>query len=58
MMHSEVGAVGAKLLGCGPSGEVSRIRILFLADAVARELDEALRVLDEVLAEVEATAPG
>jgi 4-aminobutyrate aminotransferase-like enzyme len=43
---------GVKLLGCGPSGEVSRIRILFLADAVVRELDEALRVLDEVLAEV------
>jgi 4-aminobutyrate aminotransferase-like enzyme len=43
---------GLKLLGCGPSGEVSRIRILFLADAVVRELDEALRLLDEVLAEV------
>ena len=45
---------GLKLLGCGPSGEVSRIRILFLADAVVRELDEALRVLDEVMTEVEA----
>jgi 4-aminobutyrate aminotransferase-like enzyme len=44
---------GLKLLGCGPAGEVSRIRILFLADAVVRELDEALRVLDAVLAEVE-----
>jgi 4-aminobutyrate aminotransferase-like enzyme len=46
---------GAKLLGCGLAGEVSRLRILFLADAVAREIDEALRVLDGVLTEVEAT---
>jgi 4-aminobutyrate aminotransferase-like enzyme len=49
---------GLKLLGCGPSGEVSRIRILFLADAVVRELDEALRVLDEVMTEVEASPPA
>ncbi len=48
-------ARGLKLLGCGLSGEVSRIRILFLADTLAREIDEALRVLDEVLAEVEKT---
>jgi 4-aminobutyrate aminotransferase-like enzyme len=46
---------GAKLLGCGVSGEVSRLRVLFLADAIAREIDEALRVLDAVLSEVEAT---
>lgn len=49
---------GAKLLGCGLSGETSRLRILFLADAVAREIDEALRVLDAVLTEVEATKPA
>lgn len=48
---------GLKLLGCGPSGEVSRLRILFLADTLAREVDEALRVLDEVLAEVGAAKP-
>jgi 4-aminobutyrate aminotransferase-like enzyme len=49
---------GAKLLGCGLSGEVSRLRILFLADAVAREIDEALRVLDAVLTEVETSEPA
>ena len=48
-------ARGLKLLGCGASGEVARLRLLFLADSLAREIDEALRVLDEVLAEVEAS---
>jgi 4-aminobutyrate aminotransferase-like enzyme len=46
---------GLKLLGCGLAGEVSRLRLVFLADVIVRELDEALRVLDEVLAEVEAS---
>jgi 4-aminobutyrate aminotransferase-like enzyme len=45
---------GLKLLGCGLAGEVSRLRVLFLADSLAREIDEAVRVLDEVLTEVEA----
>ncbi len=45
---------GLKLLGCGPAGEVSRLRLLFLADTLAREVDETVRVLDLVLAEVEA----
>jgi 4-aminobutyrate aminotransferase-like enzyme len=49
---------GLKLLGCGPSGEVSRLRLVFLADTLAREIDEALRVLDRVLAEVEAAPPA
>ncbi len=43
---------GLKLLGCGPSGEIARLRLVFLADTLVRELDEALRVLDLVLAEV------
>ena len=43
---------GLKLLGCGPSGDVARLRLVFLADTLAREVDEALRVLDRVLAEV------
>ena len=46
---------GLKLLGCGAAGEVSRLRLLFLADTLGREIDEALRVLDAVLAEVERT---
>ncbi len=49
---------GLKLLGCGSSGEVSRLRILFLADTLVRELDEALRVMDEVLTEVEGGKGG
>jgi 4-aminobutyrate aminotransferase-like enzyme len=48
-------ARGLKLLGCGLAGEVSRLRILFLADAVANEVEEFVRVMDEVLAEVAAT---
>ena len=49
---------GAKLLGCGPAGEVARLRLVFLADTLAREIDEALRVLDAVLSEVEASPPA
>jgi 4-aminobutyrate aminotransferase-like enzyme len=40
---------GLKLLGCGFAGEVSTIRVLFLADTLAREIDEFLRVLDSAL---------
>ncbi len=47
---------GLKLLGCGPSGEVARLRVLFLADSLAREIEEAVRVLDRVLEEVGATS--
>lgn len=49
---------GLKLLGCGPAGEVSRLRLLFLADTLVRELEEAIRVLDGVLAEVAAAKPA
>ncbi len=42
-------ARGLKLLGCGWEAEVSAIRVLFLADTLTREIDEFLRVLDEVL---------
>jgi len=45
---------GLKLLGCGPAGDVSRIRLVFLADALAREIDDFARVFAETLAAVEA----
>ncbi len=44
--------MGLKLLGCGWSGEVAPIRILMLADTLTREVDEFLRVFDEVLTAV------
>lgn len=43
---------GLKLLGCGWNAEVAPIRILMLADTLASEVDELLRVLDEVFAEL------
>ena len=39
---------GLKLLGCGLTGEVAPIRILMLADTLAREVDELLGTLDRV----------
>ena len=44
---------GLKLLGCGYSGETAVIRVLFLADTLARELDEFVRVLDLAMSDVE-----
>jgi 4-aminobutyrate aminotransferase-like enzyme len=43
---------GLKLLGCGLSGEVSAIRLVFLADTLAREVDEFERVMDLALSDV------
>ncbi len=39
---------GLKLLGCGWSAEVAPIRILMMADTLAREVDELLATLDTV----------
>lgn len=39
---------GVKLLGCGWNAEVAPIRILGLADTLAREVDELLHLLDGV----------
>lgn len=47
--------LGVKLLGCGWAGEVAPIRILGLADTLAREVDELLAVLDRVFTELERT---
>ncbi len=41
---------GIKLLGCGWSGEVAPIRLLMLADTLAREVDEVLGIMDRVFA--------
>ncbi len=46
--------LGAKLLGCGRKGEVSRLRIVLLADVLTREIDQMIEVLDRVFAAVEA----
>ncbi|MFO0980513.1 MAG: aminotransferase class III-fold pyridoxal phosphate-dependent enzyme [Planctomycetota bacterium] len=47
---------GIKLLGCGVAGEISRLRLIFLADVLAKEIDEFAAVFDRVLAEVESEA--
>lgn len=46
--------MGLKLLGCGGAGEVSRLRILLLADVLTREIDEMIDALDRVFSAVEA----
>ena len=43
---------GLKLLGCGWAGETSVIRVLFLADTLAHEIDEFVRVLDLAMGDV------
>lgn len=49
---------GLKLLVCGRPGEVAAIRMLFLADVLAKEIHEALDLLDLALGDVEATTPS
>lgn len=49
--------MGAKLLGCGPTGEVSRLRILLLTDVLTREIDQMISVLDRTFSAVEANHP-
>jgi 4-aminobutyrate aminotransferase-like enzyme len=48
---------GLKLLGCGLAGEASRIRLLFLADTTAREVEDFAATLDRVLGLFEARRP-
>ncbi len=45
--------LGAKLLGCGNRGELSRLRIVLLTDVLTREIDQMIDVLDRVFSEVE-----
>ncbi|MGH7163510.1 MAG: aminotransferase class III-fold pyridoxal phosphate-dependent enzyme, partial [Planctomycetota bacterium] len=44
---------GLKMLGCGMPGDPARIRLVFLADSLAREIDEFARVFEETIAAVE-----
>lgn len=41
---------GLKLLGCGLPGETARVRVLFLADALAKEVEDFAGALDATLA--------
>lgn len=45
--------LGLKLLGCGPPGEFSRLRIVVLADVLTREIDQMIDVLDRLFSRVE-----
>ncbi len=46
---------GLKLLGCGRKGDVAAIRLLFLTDVLAREVLEAIDLLDATLTDVAAS---
>jgi 4-aminobutyrate aminotransferase len=45
--------MGAKLLGCGRKGDLSRLRVVLPVDVLAREVDEMIDVLDRVFGAVE-----
>ncbi len=45
--------LGAKLLGCGGKGELSRIRVVLLTDVLTREVDQMIEVLDRIFTAVE-----
>jgi 4-aminobutyrate aminotransferase-like enzyme len=45
--------LGAKLLGCGRKGELSRLRVVLPVDVLTREVDEMIDVLDRVFGAVE-----
>ncbi len=44
---------GVKLLGCGRSGDVAAIRLVFLADVLAKEIRDAFDGIDLALSDVE-----
>lgn len=44
---------GVKLLVCGRSGEVAAIRLIFLADVLAKEIREAFDLIDAAISDVE-----
>jgi acetylornithine/succinyldiaminopimelate/putrescine aminotransferase len=44
---------GVKLLVCGRAGDVSAIRLVFLADVLAREVKEAFDLIDLAMTDVE-----
>jgi acetylornithine/succinyldiaminopimelate/putrescine aminotransferase len=45
---------GVKLLPCGRAGEVAAIRLVFLADVLAKEIRDAFDAIDLALSDVEA----
>jgi 4-aminobutyrate aminotransferase-like enzyme len=45
---------GAKLLGCGRRGTLSRLRLILLADVLTREVDQMIAVLERTLTAVSA----
>lgn len=49
--------MGLKLVGCGPSGEYARLRLMLLADVLTREIDAAIAVLDRVFTVMEERHP-
>jgi len=49
--------LGLKLLGCGQPGELSRIRLLLLADVLTREVDELIACFDRVFTALEQAHP-
>lgn len=49
--------MGAKLLGCGPTGDISRLRIVLLTDVLTREIDQMISVLERTFSAVEANHP-
>jgi 4-aminobutyrate aminotransferase len=49
---------GAKLLGCGRRGDLSRLRVVLLADVLTREIDEMIGALDRIFTAVEVAHDG
>jgi 4-aminobutyrate aminotransferase-like enzyme len=49
---------GAKLLGCGRRGPLSRLRLLLLTDVLTHEIDQMIGVLDRIFGGVEAAHEG
>jgi 4-aminobutyrate aminotransferase-like enzyme len=49
---------GLKLLGCGLAGETARVRLLFLADALAKEIDDFALALEATLQALSTRKPA
>lgn len=49
---------GLKMLGCGVAGETARVRVLFLADAIAKEVEDFAGALESALEAVRRKPPA
>lgn len=49
--------MGLKLIGCGAAAEISRIRLVLVADVLTHEIDQIMGALDRVLTSVENDHP-